>query len=306
MRGLQCFVSVKFKIINHIKTKPCCKASFLYGFFLFSTEFSDKTIKFNVENTSKVDLILSYTEQMFNIKREEVEIEANKKYIVVNIQNKNLEIIKDYFGLDENDDENHRILKNIECNDCLRAFFSGAFYASGTINDPLKGYHFEVKHKNTDRLRTVLNIMQKNGFPFKEFERNKIATMYLKESEQIEDILTFIYASNSSLQLMDTKIFKGIRNKVNRAINCETANINRTVLASSKQVEDIKYIVDTKGWDYIPDDLINIALVRFENPELSLAQLGANLFTPLSKTAINNRLKRLAKIANDIRNEDSI
>jgi len=117
--------------------------------------------------------------------------------------------------------------------------------------------------------------------------------------------MTYMGATNCSLQLMNVKIYKDVRNKVNRVTNCETANIEKTVAAAAAQLEDINYIFDTRGIDFLSDDLRELAELRADNPEMSLRELGEALSTPLTRSGVNHRLKRLSKIADELRQKKS-
>lgn len=181
----------------------------------------------------------------------------------------------------------------------LKIFLSLYFILHGKIYDPEKEYRLELFFNNEIDCNIIFTILK--DFNFKIFKRRKDYVLYLHESESIEDFLTFINATKSSMSLMQIKIYKSLRNDVNRLINCETYNISKTVNAASRQIEDIKYIVDEKGWEFIPDDLIDIALIRFQNPEMSLSEMDKYLEVSIGKSAINNRLKKLSKIANKLR-----
>ena len=139
------------------------------------------------------------------------------------------------------------------------------------------------------------------GMQWKISRRKGNFILYMKESEQIEDFLTWIGATKATLKLMDIKIVKGMRNKVNRATNCETANLDKTVSASRSQVADIAYIKERRGLSYLDEELRPLAELRLENPECSLRELAAMLNPPLSRSGVNHRLKRIQQAAQELR-----
>ena len=125
--------------------------------------------------------------------------------------------------------------------------------------------------------------------------------MYIKESENIEDVLTFMGASMSSLEIMNVKILKDVRNKANRIANCDSANIEKTIAASYKQIDDIEYIMNPAGFDSLSDELREIAEARMENPDMSLRELGQALTKPISRSGVNHRMRKLSLIAEELR-----
>lgn len=180
---------------------------------------------------------------------------------------------------------------------CKRAFIRGAFLAAGSISDPGKSYHFEVvcnDEKTAEHLRDIINSFRVAA---KIVKRKKTYVVYLKEGSQIVDVLNVMEAHIALMQLENVRILKDMRNTVNRKVNCETANINKTVSAAVRQVEDITLIKDRMGISKLPDNLQDIAYVRLENPDLSLKELGGLLEVPLGKSGVNHRLRKLSEIA---------
>ena len=141
------------------------------------------------------------------------------------------------------------------------------------------------------------------GFNVKSTERKGNHVIYMKGSEEIEDIITFMGATMSSIELMNVKILKDVRNKANRIANCDAANIDRTLKASDKQIADIEYIMEKVGLENLPPDLVNIAEVRMEFPEMSLRELGEALDKPIGRSGANHRLKRISEFADKLREE---
>ncbi|MDB8850478.1 DNA-binding protein WhiA [Peptostreptococcus anaerobius] len=185
------------------------------------------------------------------------------------------------------------------------AYLRGAFLGGGSINDPEKNYHMEFVSNSEDYAFELSDMINSMGFSSKIVTRKNYYVVYLKESEQISDLLTFIGAHKAMLSLQNIKIMKEMRNNVNRIVNCETANLSKTVDAAVKQVENILIIQKTIGIKKLPDNLQEIALLRLENEDISLKELGEMLNPPLGKSGVNHRFKKIEKIADRYRDQVS-
>ena len=184
---------------------------------------------------------------------------------------------------------------------CKRAYIRGAFQAAGSMSDPEKNYHFEVVSTNVqtaEQLKEVLNFFDLDA---KIVLRKKYYVVYMKEGSKIVDVLNIMEAHVALMELENVRILKDMRNKVNRRVNCETANINKTVSAAVKQVEDIEYIDKHKGLRFLDQGLQDIARLRLEHPEATLKELGDMLEPPVGKSGVNHRLKKIGRIAEEIR-----
>lgn len=184
---------------------------------------------------------------------------------------------------------------------CKRAYLRGAFLASGSVSDPRKSYHFEIVC-GTERIAQYLQHLM-FGFQMdaKIVRRKKSYVVYLKDGTGIVDMLNVMEAHVALMELENVRILKEMRNRVNRKVNCETANINKTVSAAVKQVEDIVYIRDSIGFDRLSEGLKDVALARLEYPEATLKELGELLETPVGKSGVNHRLRKLSEIAEKLR-----
>ena len=183
---------------------------------------------------------------------------------------------------------------------CKRAFIRGAFMAAGSISDPNKSYHFEIVCHTLEQAQQLKELMEFFETEPKIVERKERMVVYLKEGSQIVDLLNVMEAYVSLMNLENVRILKEMRNSVNRKVNCETANINKTVNAAVKQMEDIKRIRDTIGFDNIPEPLAEIAQARLDYPEATLKELGTYLDPPVGKSGVNHRLRKLAAIAENL------
>lgn len=184
---------------------------------------------------------------------------------------------------------------------CKRAFLRGAFLAAGSISAPEKGYHLEFVTQTGQKARQLMELINTFGLDAKVAERKNHYLAYLKEGAQIVDLLNVMEAHRALMELENVRIIKEVRNSVNRQVNCETANINKTVVAATKQVEDIVYIRDHGGLSSLPEGLEEIARLRLVFPEASLKELGESLQIPIGKSGVNHRLKKLSLIADKLR-----
>ena len=184
---------------------------------------------------------------------------------------------------------------------CKRAFIRGAFMASGSMSDPNKAYHFEIVCRTRAQASRLQELMKEFETDPKIVERKQYHVVYLKEGSQIVDMLNVMEAYVSLMNLENVRILKEMRNTVNRKVNCETANISKTVNAAVKQIADIELIRDTQGLDSLPMPLREMAMVRLEYPEAPLKDLGAYMDPPVGKSGINHRLRKLAAVADAIR-----
>ncbi|MBQ8913202.1 MAG: DNA-binding protein WhiA [Lachnospiraceae bacterium] len=192
-----------------------------------------------------------------------------------------------------------RILVSKGC--CKQSFIRGAFIARGSVTDPEKGYHFEIVCDTEELALLLIDIIKDFEIEAKLVERKKSYVVYIKDGSMIVDLLNVMGAHMSLMDMENVRILKDVRNRVNRKVNCETANLNKTVNAAVKQIEDIQYIEKTKGLKYLPDGLRLIAEIRLEEPELSFYDLGQKMTPPLGKSGVNHRLRKISEIAGELR-----
>ena len=181
------------------------------------------------------------------------------------------------------------------------AFLRGVFVSCGSVTDPNKEYHIELVLPDRCRAEQLYSFIREHGMAFKLTRRRGSAVLYAKESELIEDFLTYIGAGLRSLEIMQIKIEKDLRNRANRTVNCDSANLDKTVAASGKCCRDIELIINTIGADKLSPDLRETALIRLNNRESSLGELCRMFEKPISRSGLNHRLKKLSAIADEIR-----
>lgn len=187
---------------------------------------------------------------------------------------------------------------------CKRAFLRGIFLTAGSITDPHSRYHLELVAGNLGRATRIQELMGVFGLEAKIVERKKNYIVYVKDGASIVDFLNVIGAHVALMEFENVRILKEMRNSINRQVNCETANIKKTVSAASRQTADIQYIHDTIGFGNLSENLSQIAKLRLANPEMALKELGEMLDPPIGKSGVNHRLRKLSEIANDLRRQD--
>ena len=178
-----------------------------------------------------------------------------------------------------------------------------AFIQGGYINDPNKDNHLEIMFKLEEKAKELQDILTKYYINAKIVSKNKGYIVYIKDGEEISKFLAFIGANSSVIKYEEIRVLKDTKNNINRLVNCETANLNKTVNAAVMQIEDIKLIRNSKKFDDLPNALKEIAIAREENPDLSLEQLGAILTTPIGKSGVNHRLQKIHEIAEELRKD---
>lgn len=184
---------------------------------------------------------------------------------------------------------------------CKRAYLRGAFLGGGSISNPEKTYHMEFVANALEHAEEVMKLINSFDLNSKVIQRKNSFVVYLKEGEQIVDLLNIIGAHTALLELENVRIYKEVRNNVNRLVNCETANLNKTVDAAVRQIDSIKLIQKKVGLRKLPPNLREIAELRINYPDVSLKELGEMLNPPIGKSGVNHRLRKIEKIAEELR-----
>ena len=267
----------------------------LYG----KVEYSPKTrLLLSTDNNFALRKCFTLLSKTFNIKTDsfQKDMEKPKNLIELNDENAEISVVLKKLNLSD-----PMALLKKEC--CMRAYLRGAFLASGFVNDPNKGYHFELVSDDTEYTKLLTYLISHFNICPKHSVRKKKSVIYVKESEAVSDILSVLGAYISMMDLANTRIVREVRNGVNRRNNCDTANITKAVNAASKQIEDIELIQKVVGLDSLPDTLREMAYVRMENPDSSFSELGGLLDPPVGKSGVNHRLRKLSEYAEDLRRE---
>ena len=269
------------------------------------------SIEIHTENVAVARKYFTLLKKTFNIGtdvsiRRGAYLKRNRTYIVAVREHEDAirvlqaaKLLNEYGEVSENLSVVRNVVVQNTC--CRRAFIRGAFLASGSISDPEKFYHFEIVCATMPKAQQLRELIATFDIEAKIVRRKKYFVVYIKEGSQIVDILNVMEAPVALMELENIRILKEMRNSVNRQVNCETANINKTVSAAVKQMEDIRYIQATIGLDGLPDNLREMALVRLERPDATLKELGEALDPPVGKSGVNHRLRKLGLLANDLR-----
>ncbi|MDE5782650.1 MAG: DNA-binding protein WhiA [Lachnospiraceae bacterium] len=269
-------------------------------------------VKIHTENIAVARKCFTLLKKTFNInteisRRQNSTVKNNEMYSVIVKEHEDAKKVLEAAKLINKDNEiaeNLSIVNNVvimqEC--CKRAFIRGAFLAAGSISAPEKFYHFEIVCTTMEKAHQLQEIIKFFNIDAKIVERKKHFVVYIKEGSGIVDILNVMEAHVSLMELENVRILKEMRNSVNRKVNCETANLKKTVSASVKQIEDITYIRDTIGLSGLSKGLEEVAEVRLNNPEASLKELGSMLNPPVGKSGVNHRLRKICEIADGLRN----
>ena len=276
----------------------------LYGMLLFLRRFDRDVISLQIEHegvaTLFSELICEQIDSAIQIKQSSAASRGGVVSFTLSIENERdrLRIVERFMPLGT---INHSLISGDDS--CMSAFLRGVFLVAGSCTDPIKGYHFELNSPSESICNELASLITEQGMAIKRSKRKGNSLLYLKESEHIEDILTYMGAMKSSLELMNVKIYKDVRNKVNRTTNCETANISRTLEASMRQIADIEYIISAGRQEDMSEGLQELAQLRAENPDLSLRELGMMLNEPISRSGVNHRLERISAFAQELRDE---
>lgn len=270
--------------INYWKNEELLKAEFL-GYILTGNAVENgEYIEFVTENDYNIERLYKI---LFNLKID-YEPEMQGKYFVAKIHNK---YIKNIFSN----------LANNPKDEIKRNILRGCFLGAGSCTDPEKSYHLEIIFGDEKNAEYVSNLASVYGVFFKQIIYKDKYMLYIKEADQVSTFLACIEANKAVLKLEDIRIFKEMKNNVNRMVNCETANLNKTVDAAILQIEDIKFLQKIKHFDELSPEVREVALLRLEHPESSLKELGEMLSEPIGKSGINHRLKKIHDLAECLR-----
>lgn len=280
----------------------CCELAQAYGMAEFGHAFSGSDVSLQTENKAVADRYAALMQTVCGVTPlKEAPPSGKAGMYTVSIAPDDREKVLSRFGHGGREVALRLNRANLECEGCVAAFLRGAFLACGAVTNPQVDYHLEFNVSYLNLSRDLIALLGEQGLGAKTVRRKGNYVVYFKESEQIEDCLTGIGAMNASLELMNVKIVKSIRNNINREANCESANLDKTLAASLPQVRAIEKIERTIGLDALPEDLRELCRLRVQNPEFSLRELGKALQPPISRSGINHRLQRVLEIAETIK-----
>ena len=271
--------------MSNLADKESVKAE-MFGYLNTITHLTvDKTLKFATENEYNINRFAKLLNNL-NILKYEIDISGKNFHITIPKTEKN-KLIDLYNGYNVNEiKENHQ-----------KSFVRGLFLGSGSINNPKNKYHIEIILKDINIANNTINILSKSGVYFKILNTSSKISIYSKDGEEISKFLAFIGANSAVLKFEEIRVYRDMRNNVNRIVNCETANLSKTVSASVKQIEAINKLKKEGKYSELPDNLKELAELRIANPEASLTELGKMLKEPIGKSGVNYRLKTIIKMS---------
>lgn len=281
--------------ISNLANKKAVKMEFL-GYMLACNSIIDKnTINFSTESEYNINRFCKLLNNL-NMLDYSIKIQG-KVYTVCSELKKVKEIFQikniEYFFKEIEVPKDEILQKSI---------VRGAFLGGGSINNPEKKYHIEMIFSGIDEASLIKNILNEYKINLKILEKQDKISLYSKEGETISNLLAFIEANLAVLKFEEIRVMRDMRNNVNRIVNCETANLNKTINAAIKQIEDIEFLKKKNKFETLSDSLKEIAYLRIENPEASLQELGQMLKKPVGKSGVNHRLKAISCIAEELKN----
>lgn len=308
---------VKDEIARQISNARHCQIAELAAIFnmcgsIMISEDDNYGMKISTENVAVARKFYKLLKMAFEVEAE-LAITANNRlnksntYTVIVRKNDNaVRVLQAFRILDANKEINEQanigsLITQQVC--CKRAFIRGAFLASGSLSDPNKFYHLEIVCNTEEKAAQLKDMINTFELDSKVVQRKKNYIVYIKEGTQIVEMLNVIEAHVALMNMENVRIIKEMRNSVNRKVNCETANLNKTVAAAIKQIKDIEYIRDTIGLESLKEGLEEVARVRLENPDMPLKDLGKLLTEPVGKSGVNHRLKKISEIAESLRGD---
>lgn len=279
-------------------SRRCCAQAEAYGILLYCNTFNNREVRIITGSPYLKSRLPVLFRKAFHVTFDAVPGEEEKKGTFLIRDGAKLRAIYEAFGLEmEASPSIHVNFAVLEEEHCRTAFFRGAFLAGGSVTDPAKSYHLELVTSHYHVGREVPALLREAGFEAKETTRKSNYIAYFKQSDHIEDFLTAIGAPVAAMEIMTSKLERDLRSSVNRRVNCDSANLDKTVAAAQHQIEAIARLRDSGQLDQLPEKMQETARLRLENPELTLSQLSELFTPPVSKSALNHRLRKLVEMA---------
>ena len=294
---------VRSELCRTAVQRLCCARAEAYGVLLYCNTFTSREIRIITENPEFAARLPRLFQRAFTLRFDRLPEEdtGRGKLIFQITQQDKLNKIINQFGYDPRQNPvlhvNFGMLED-EC--CRTAFLRGAFLSGGSVTDPEKRYHLELATSHLQASREVSALLTELGFSPRSVMRSGSAVIYFKQSEHIEDFLTKIGAPASAMDIMTAKVDKEIRNGANRAMNCDMANVNKTLDAALEQKNAIEKLQQRGALENLPDKLRQTALLRLQYPELSLTQLAERCDPPITKSCLNHRMRKLMSMAQEL------
>lgn len=282
---------------SHI-SRRCCAQAEAYGVLLFCGTFHPRQARIVTECGALKERLPMLFRKAFKVSFDQLPEPGEGKGAFLIEDPAKLRTIFEAFDLERDASVSlHINLALLEEEHCRTAFLRGAFLAGGSVTDPMKGYHLELATSHYHVGRELPALLRETGFEPKETQRKGNQVVYFKQSDHIEDFLTFLGAPVSAMAVMNAKLERDLQGRVNRQVNCDSANLDKTVAAAREQLAAIERLRSSGRLDSLPDKLREAARLRIENPELNLAQLGALCGPAVSKSAFSHRIHKLMELA---------
>ena len=295
--------AAKSEVCRSVPQKHCCALAECFGILLYCNSFQYDGIKIITESREFAYILPKLFKKAFDLSFDSYPSMAAPGKLVFQIwDQEKICRIMDAFGFSIEDTLSLHVNYPIVEDECCKAsFLRGAFLAGGSVTDPEKGYHLELSttHQSVAR-ETNLLIRDAMTFSPKMAKRGGGQVLYLKQSEQISDFLTYLGASVAAMGIMETRLEKELNNKVNRRCNCDDANISKVVEAAQEQLSAIRILKDASVLEKLPEKIRQAAIARENNPSASLSELAAMMEPPITKPAMNNRMKKMVQLAKEI------
>jgi len=279
-------------------SRRCCAQAEAYGVLMFCNQFTASEIRVMTENDALAARLPLLFKKAFKVDFDRLpEAGSTGKRTFAITAPEKLAAIREVYGIDVHGLVAHHInFAVLEESCCRLAFLRGAFLAGGSVTDPEKSYHLELATSHYNVSREALALMQECGFNPKQATRKANYIAYFKRSEDIEDFLTGIGAPLAAMEIMNAKVEKTLRGSVNRRVNCDAANLDKAVEAAQGQIEAIRTLNQSGILDSLPDKLKETARLRLAHPEDTLVQLAQRCDPPITKSALNHRLRKLVEL----------
>lgn len=294
---------VKSELCRPHVQRSCCARAEAYGVLLYCNTFNTQEIRIITENSDFAARLPRLFKRAFDLRFDRVPEESGShgKLVFQISDPEKLDLIVNQLGYDLRQNLVLHVNFGILEDDCCRtAFLRGAFLAGGSVTDPEKRYHLELTTSHVQASREMSALLVEMGFTPRNVMRGGNSVTYFKQCEHIEDLLTTIGAPAAAVEMMTTKLEKELVNNANRAMNCDMANVNKTLDAAMEQCEAIEILQDAGRLEFLPKQIKETALLRLQHPELSLAQLAERCTPPVTKSCINHRMRKLMEIARDL------
>ena len=293
--------SAKAEICRVLPQKRCCALAQCFGVLLFGNSFTADGIRIVTESREFGQILPKLFKKAFDLEFDSFpSLEAPGKLVFQIDDPEKIDVVLTAYGFDRSTVSLHVNLPVVEEDCCKAAFLRGAFLAGGSVTDPEKGYHFEIGTSHISVAKEALVLMEEAlGFYPKSAGRGGSQVLYLKQSDQISDCLTYLGAPVAAMGIIEAKLEKELNNKVNRRCNCDDANTSKVVEAAQEQLGASRSLRERGIFDQLPQKLQAAAIAREKHPESSLTELAALMEPPISKPAMNNRLKKILQTAKE-------